>query len=292
MFISTCTIISTGKLWWIRGLVSKVVVDYREFTVLLYLAIVMCLLYAYDDRIILFYAGIGTVHGVLTVFYCTMCGRVSHIAGGCRCQFVYNLSLTGLSSCTAGVDICKTLDSDDYSALLWTSVAEVPGIFFTTFLLVMPCLGRKMVMASGMAILTIFTGLLLICADRCVGFGCVCPGTHVVMLPEYLVDTQITYTYLNALYCTYYVIDVVSGVSCVLLYSSLYRIVLTIILFVCRGIMGGVFQAMFVYTPEVYSTTVRGLGLGMSSTFGRIGGVLVPYVALVCVCTHKICTYL
>ena len=69
-------------------------------------------------------------------------------------------------------------------------------------------------------------------------------------------------------------------------YSSLYRIVLTVILFVCRGLMAGAFQAIFVYTPEVYSTTVRGLGLGISSTFGRIGGVLVPYVALVCVRTH------
>ena len=203
------------------------------------------------------------------------------------CQFVQNLSPTGLSSCTTGVDICKTLDNDDYIALLWTSVAEVPGIFLTTFLLVMPCLGRKMVMASEMALLTIFTGLLLICANRCVGFGCVCPGTN-VLHPGRPVNTQIHILHqCHTLYIhTYYVIDVVSGVSCVLhAYSSLYRIVLTIILFVCRGIMGGVFQAIFVYTPEVYSTTVRGLGLGISSTFGRIGGILVPYVALVCVRT-------
>jgi MFS family permease len=119
-------------------------------------------------------------------------------------------------------DFCRSLGDDDYRDLLWTSVAEVPGIFFTMFLMAMPCLGRKVVIASEMALLTVSTGFLLICVDR---------------------------------------------------------IVLTIILFICRGLIAGIFQAVYVYTPEVYSTTVRGLGLGLSSTFGRIGGVIIPYVA-------------
>ena len=36
------------------------------------------------------------------------------------------------------------------------------------------------------------------------------------------------------------------------------------------------------YTPEVYPTKVRALGLGTGSTFGRIGGIVVPYIAQVC----------
>lgn len=59
------------------------------------------------------------------------------------------------------------------------------------------------------------------------------------------------------------------------------RIYLTIIIFVCRGLIAGIFQALFVYTPEVYPTKVRALGLGTSSTFGRIGGIVVPYIAQV-----------
>ena len=77
---------------------------------------------------------------------------------------------SGLSGdCRTDSSLCKTLEDDDYSALLWTSAAEVPGVFFTMLLLVVPCLGRKLVLGIQMALLTIFTGLLLICADRFVG---------------------------------------------------------------------------------------------------------------------------
>ena len=43
------------------------------------------------------------------------------------------------------------------------------------------------------------------------------------------------------------------------------------------------------YTPEVYPTKVRALGLGASSTFGRIGGIVVPYIAQVCVLCVCVC---
>ena len=77
---------------------------------------------------------------------------------------------SGLSGdCYTDSSLCKTLEDDDYSALLWTSAAEVPGIFFTMLLLVIPCLGRKVVVGIEMALLTIFTSLLFICADRFVG---------------------------------------------------------------------------------------------------------------------------
>ena len=83
------------------------------------------------------------------------------------------LFVSGFSgSCYMSLDICKTLDNDDYSALLWTSVAEVPGIFLAMLLLVTPCFGRKIVMATEFGLLTLCTGVLLICANRCV--NCVC----------------------------------------------------------------------------------------------------------------------
>ena len=43
------------------------------------------------------------------------------------------------------------------------------------------------------------------------------------------------------------------------------------------------------YTPEVYPTRVRALGLGMSSTVGRIGGIISPYIAQVRVLTVLNC---
>ena len=67
-------------------------------------------------------------------------------------------------------------------------------------------------------------------------------------------------------------------------YFNFYRIYLTVVIFVCRGLIAGIFQALFVYTPEVYPTKVRAVGLGTSSTFGRIGGIVVPYIAQVCPC--------
>ena len=60
------------------------------------------------------------------------------------------------------------------------------------------------------------------------------------------------------------------------------RIWLTVFLFVCRALIAGSFQALYVYTPEVYPTRVRALGVGVSSTIGRIGGIISPYIAQVC----------
>ena len=43
----------------------------------------------------------------------------------------------------------------------------------------------------------------------------------------------------------------------------------------------GAFLAVFVYTPEVYPTKIRALGLATSSSLGRIGGMVSPYIAQV-----------
>jgi len=54
-----------------------------------------------------------------------------------------------------------------------------------------------------------------------------------------------------------------------------------VVLFVVRGLITGAFQASYVYTPEVYPTSVRSTALGVCSTMARIGGILTPYVAQV-----------
>ena len=59
------------------------------------------------------------------------------------------------------MDICKELTREDYITLLWTTAAEALGIIITA--LILPFIGRKWVMASEMVVVTIFTGLLLVC---------------------------------------------------------------------------------------------------------------------------------
>ncbi|XP_076043243.1 synaptic vesicle 2-related protein [Oratosquilla oratoria] len=56
---------------------------------------------------------------------------------------------------------------------------------------------------------------------------------------------------------------------------------LTFILFVARGIISGVFQAAYVYTPEVYPTSLRAIGVGTCSGFARFGAMITPVVAQV-----------
>ncbi|XP_038059039.1 synaptic vesicle 2-related protein-like isoform X2 [Patiria miniata] len=56
---------------------------------------------------------------------------------------------------------------------------------------------------------------------------------------------------------------------------------LTIILFVARALISGGFQALYVYTPEVYPTHVRAIGLGSCSSAARIGAITTPFVAQV-----------
>lgn len=55
--------------------------------------------------------------------------------------------------------------------------------------------------------------------------------------------------------------------------------VLTAFLFVIRALVTGVFQVAYVYTPEVYPTKSRALGLGLCNMMARVGGIVTPIVA-------------
>lgn len=59
------------------------------------------------------------------------------------------------------------------------------------------------------------------------------------------------------------------------------RPVLTFFLFVARALISGAFQAAYVYTPEVYPTSMRAVGLGACSGMARIGAIVTPFVAQV-----------
>ncbi|XP_045607807.1 synaptic vesicle 2-related protein [Procambarus clarkii] len=128
--------------------------------------------------------------------------------------------MDGAFTCTAD---CRPLSSEDYLDLLWTTLAEFPGIFFT--ILVIERLGRKTTMALEFGIFVISIIMLFICTSN--------------------------------------------------------RTWLTFILFVARGIISGVFQAAYVYTPEVYPTSLRAVGVGTCSGMARFGAMLTPIVAQV-----------
>ncbi|XP_055690873.1 synaptic vesicle 2-related protein [Lutzomyia longipalpis] len=120
------------------------------------------------------------------------------------------------------IEDCHPLSTDDYLDLLWTTLAEFPGIFAT--IAVMEKWGRKKTMA--------FQFILY--------GGCV-----------------------------------------LLLTSTKDRIALTMILFLARGVIAGLFQAAYVYTPEVYPTALRSVGVGGCSALARLGAMATPYVAQV-----------
>jgi len=119
--------------------------------------------------------------------------------------------------------VCRPLVPSDYLHLLWTTLAEFPGILITVPLL--ERIGRKKTMALEFSVFLVAISLLSLCS-----FG---------------------------------------------------RGWLTFILFVARGVISGVFQAAFVYTPEVYPTSLRSVGVGTCSGLARLGAMATPIVALV-----------
>ena len=56
---------------------------------------------------------------------------------------------------------------------------------------------------------------------------------------------------------------------------------MTAILFFARALGSGIFQTAYVYTPEVYPTVLRSVGVGSCSGVARAGAMLTPYIAQV-----------
>ena len=68
---------------------------------------------------------------------------------------------------------------------------------------------------------------------------------------------------------------------CFLFHCNMDRVLVTVILFFIRGLASGVFQAAYVYTPEVYPTGLRSVGVGACSGMARLGAMMTPYIAQV-----------
>ncbi|XP_050521015.1 synaptic vesicle 2-related protein isoform X2 [Daktulosphaira vitifoliae] len=118
-----------------------------------------------------------------------------------------------VQTCTAE---SRYLSTRDYIDLLWTTLAEFPGIFATIYII--DRFGRKITMVVQFIIFAISLSFLIHCAKN--------------------------------------------------------RVLLTISLFFARGIIAGVFQAAYVYTPEVYPTPLRSVGLGTCSAMARLGAMV------------------
>ncbi|XP_022223913.2 synaptic vesicle 2-related protein [Drosophila obscura] len=52
-------------------------------------------------------------------------------------------------------------------------------------------------------------------------------------------------------------------------------------LFIARGAISGIFQAIYVYTPEIYPAALRSIGVSGCSVLARLGAMLTPFVAQV-----------
>lgn len=48
----------------------------------------------------------------------------------------------------------------------------------------------------------------------------------------------------------------------------------------------GAWGGMYAYTPELYSTRVRSTGVGLAASFGRVGGIIGPYLVGMLVARH------
>ena len=53
---------------------------------------------------------------------------------------------------------------------------------------------------------------------------------------------------------------------------------ITMIGFLMSFFMNGAYAAIYAYTPEVYPTSFRTTGMGVASSFGRIGGIAAPII--------------
>merc|ERR1712227_716427 len=131
-------------------------------------------------------------------------------------------SVTSAASQTCSAQ-CHPLRTSDYNHLLWTTLAEFPGIMVS--LMLIEKIGRKKTLALEFFLFTITLTLLFNCSSS--------------------------------------------------------RSLVTVILFMARALGSGLFQVAYVYTPEVYPTTLRSIGVGSCSSMARFGAMLTPYIAQV-----------
>ncbi|XP_063720368.1 synaptic vesicle 2-related protein-like isoform X2 [Symsagittifera roscoffensis] len=117
---------------------------------------------------------------------------------------------------------CQELDTDDYLDILWTTLAEFPGLLIA--LVLVELFGRKRAIAMEFVLFGVFAFIVSIC------------------MPRGLV---------------------------------------TFILFTSRAFVVAAFQTVYVYTCEIYPTTIRAIGVGSGSGISRVGAMVTPFIAQV-----------
>eukprot|EP00873_Tetraselmis_striata_P016735 jgi/Tetstr1/436999/TSEL_002738.t1 len=70
------------------------------------------------------------------------------------------------------------------------------------------------------------------------------------------------------------------GASAVFLTFGLSMNAETVFLFLSRCFVLSAFTVIYIYTPEVYPTTSRSLGLGINNAFARMAGMVAPFIAV------------
>ncbi|XP_042580054.1 synaptic vesicle 2-related protein-like [Cyprinus carpio] len=117
---------------------------------------------------------------------------------------------------------CNYLTFHDYVDLLWTTLAEFPGILVTLWMI--DRIGRRKSMA---------------------------------------------------------VCFLLFSVSILPLYACTQRTLLTVFIFIARACITGGWQVAYVYTPEVFPTATRAIGIGTGSGMARVGALITPFIAQV-----------
>ncbi|MBN3304960.1 SVOPL protein, partial [Amia calva] len=72
-----------------------------------------------------------------------------------------------------------------------------------------------------------------------------------------------------------------SGIFFLLLNICTTALGFTALFFILRALVAMVFNTVYLYTAEVYPTTVRAIGMGFCTCFSRVGGMVAPFIAQV-----------
>eukprot|EP00099_Drosophila_melanogaster_P012486 NP_001286807.1 uncharacterized protein Dmel_CG4324, isoform C [Drosophila melanogaster] len=85
------------------------------------------------------------------------------------------------------------------------------------------------------------------------------------------------------------VLQYLALVLCTLVLMSVEsRFSTSVTLFIARGTISGIFQAIYVYTPEIYPAALRSVGVSGCSVLARLGAMLTPFVAQVLMDSSRI----